>query len=178
MTFQDHFSKRSGTYAKYRPDYPQALYEFILAHVKETELAWDCATGNGQVAVALARHFKKVIATDASQNQIAHAIPHPRVEYRVSAAEDSGLNDHGTDLITVAQALHWFDFDAFYKEVKRVGKPGSLIAVWTYGLLTTETEADQVIQHFYYDIIGKYWPPERQYVDQKYENQALLISEG
>ena len=138
--------------------------------MKERELAWDCATGTGQVAVTLAPHFDKVIATDASKNQIEKATPNSKIDYRVAPAEQSGLENHSVDLTTVAQAIHWFDFEAFYKEVNRVGKPGSVLAVWTYWLHSIEPELDKIIRYFYHDIVGSYWPPERKHVEEKYDS--------
>ena len=122
------------------------------------------------MAVVLAEHFEKVIATDASKNQIENATPHPKVDYKVGKAENSGLPENSFDLITAAQALHWLDLEKFYKEVKRVGEKGALLAVWGYGLHSVDQQVDKVLKHFYYDIIGPYWPPERKYVDERYEN--------
>jgi len=142
------------------------------------ELAWDCATGTGQAACELARRFNRVVATDASAAQIAVATPCPAVEYRTAPAEQSGLGDASVDLITVAQALHWFDLDAFYYEVRRVLKPGGLLAVWTYGVFGTEGgaggEAVQKLLHsFYYDTVRPYWPPERRHVENGYADLAF-----
>ena len=168
MTFKDHFSSHSNIYAKYRPHYPRELYDFILSHVTDKNLAWDCATGSGQAAIAVAPFFEKVIATDASKSQLEHASQHPKVDYLVAPAEHSGLENHSVDLITVAQAIHWFDFDAFYKEVKRVSRPGSILAAWTYYRYYIEPEIDDIIWH-YRTIVEPFWPPERQYVEDQYE---------
>ncbi|MCM2264193.1 MAG: class I SAM-dependent methyltransferase [Desulfuromonadales bacterium] len=112
-----------------------------------------------------------MVATDASPAQIDAALPHPRIEYRVAPAEASGLLDSSVDLVTVAQALHWFDLAGFYAEVRRVLRPGGVLAVWTYGVLTVEgTEVDALVQHFYRDTVGPYWPPERAHVENGYRS--------
>jgi ubiquinone/menaquinone biosynthesis C-methylase UbiE len=132
-SFKDHFSKVARAYAAVRPQYPDELYAFLASHAPARDFAWDAATGNGQAAIGLARHIHHVIATDASAEQIAHAIADARVEYRIARAEQSGLSDASIDVITVAQAAHWFDLDAFYDEVRRVARPDALIALWSYG---------------------------------------------
>lgn len=170
MSFKDHFSTQSADYAKYRPRYPKALYDFLLAHAKEKKIAWDVATGNGQVAIELAEHFEKVIATDASESQISHATSHPKVIYKVSMAENSGLPDGIADLITVGQALHWFDFEKFFSEAKRAAKPGCFFAAWGYKLHNITPEVDKVTTRFYEEIVGHYWPRERTFVDYSYNN--------
>jgi SAM-dependent methyltransferase len=162
---QDRFSNHAGAYAQFRPVYPEVLYDFVLSHVKGRELAWDCGTGNGQVAVRLAEHFKQVIATDLSEKQLSHAVQKENIQYKVSRAEQSGLADNSVDLITVAQALHWFDTDAFFREVHRVAKQGALLACWGYGLLTIEPAIDELIGEFYKNTIGPYWEKERSHID-------------
>src|SRR5262245_46595984 len=136
--FRDHFSgtSRSADYATFRPRYPDALFEALAAHSPAHRIAWDCGTGTGQVATALVAYFDRVIATDASHTQIANAEPNERVEYRVAPAEVSGLADRSMDLVTVGQAIHWFDRPAFYDEVRRVAIPGALCAVFGYGNIT------------------------------------------
>jgi SAM-dependent methyltransferase len=169
MTFRDHFSRQASTYAAYRPHYPEALFDHLAALVPRHELAWDCATGSGQAALGLAPHFTRVIATDASAAQIAHATPHPRVEYRVAPAEASGLEAASVDLVTVAQALHWFDVDAFYAEVRRVLAPGGALAVSVYGdVELDDPELDYTVRDFNHGTVGRYWPPERALVDTSY----------
>ncbi|HSU28620.1 MAG TPA: class I SAM-dependent methyltransferase [Chitinophagaceae bacterium] len=166
---KDNFSKDAGAYAKYRPVYPQALYDFVCHHVKEKNVAWDCGTGNGQAAKELARVFTNVWATDISQQQIDHASQAENIIYSVQPAEKTNFPANATDLITVSQALHWFHFDEFYKEVKRVGKNGSWIATWMYSLLTISPAIDQLInQQFYTALLGPYWDPERKHVDNHY----------
>lgn len=168
--FKDHFSAQSADYAKYRPKYPKALYEFIFQHCPNKTLAWDCATGSGQVAVALAQKFDKVIATDASTNQIEHAGKHPNVYYHVAQAEESGLAEDTVDLITVGQAMHWFNFDAFYKEAERVAQSGALLVIWGYGVHSITPEVDAVVHQLNDEYIGPYWPPERKYIDEHYDS--------
>lgn len=134
MNFEDHFSELAQAYARYRPSYPSALFSYLASVAPGREFAWDCGTGNGQAALALAEHFDRVVATDASAAQIAHAFAHERVDYRVERAEAVSLGDGSTDLITVAIAVHWFDLEAFYREVRRVLKAKGILAVWTYHL--------------------------------------------
>src|SRR5579872_408577 len=132
--FHDHFSGVANRYADFRPTYPAALFDYLATLVPKDSTVWDCACGNGQAAVDLAARFDHVIATDASKEQIASAEPNPRIDYRVAPAEQSGLPDQSIGLVTVAQAIHWFDFDKFYAETKRVLRSGGVIAVWAYGI--------------------------------------------
>ena len=131
---KDLFSTQAAMYAKYRPAYPPALFEYILQFVSSHETAWDCATGNGQAALELAQHFRRVEATDISEAQILHAVKHPSINYSVSSAEHTDFPHRTFDLVTVAQAYHWFDFSAFEMEVKRVLKRSGVVAVWGYSL--------------------------------------------
>ncbi|PZR76620.1 MAG: SAM-dependent methyltransferase, partial [Chthoniobacterales bacterium] len=142
MSFKDHFSGHAAEYAQFRPEYPTELFKYLTSIAPGRAQAWDCATGNGQAAIALASHFSRVIATDASAQQIANARQHDRVEYRVATAEASGLDDNSIDLITVAQALHWFDLPRFFSEATRVLKSRGAIAVWAYNLLQAGKEID------------------------------------
>lgn len=166
--FKDHFSLQAEDYSVYRPEYPAELYAWLGSLCPEQSLAWDCATGNGQAAVALTNHFSYVIGTDASESQIYRAMIYPRVEYEVALAHQSPLADHSADLITVAQALHWFDFAAFFDEVKRVAKANGVLAVWCYELHHISPPVDAVIQRYYQDIVGDCWPPERRHIEQAY----------
>ncbi len=168
--FNDHFSDRSGGYASFRPVYPAELFDYLAAHCELSECAWDCATGNGQAARSLSTHFRRVIATDASTNQIAAAELDTGIDYRVAKAEQSGIETSSVDLITIAQALHWFDLERFYTEAKRVLKPRGLIAVWCYDLFLSSKEIDAVINYFYSDILGGYWPPERRHIEAHYHD--------
>ena len=167
--FADHFSGAAAEYARFRPRYPAALFAYLASLVSKEALAWDCATGSGQAAVALAGHLPRVIATDASAEQIAHAEPHPWVEYRVATAERSGLEAASVELVTVAQALHWFDLHAFYAEAARVLRPGGVIAAWCYGRMTMPNAPLQhMLDRFYSETVGPYWPPERRLVEEGY----------
>jgi SAM-dependent methyltransferase len=167
---KDLFSSQSKAYAAFRPTYPPELYQFIFQHVKDKVDAWDCATGNGQVAQYLARHFVKVHATDISQQQLDHAVKKNNIFYSASSAEKTTFNDNQFDLITVAQALHWFDRNTFYDEVKRVCKPGGILAVWGYALLYIEPAIDQLIMDFYNATVGPYWDQARRLVEDEYRS--------
>jgi ubiquinone/menaquinone biosynthesis C-methylase UbiE len=178
MSFSDHFSGVASEYAEYRPLYPAALFDWLAEVAPRRGLAWDCATGSGQAAVAMAARFDRVIATDASAGQIAAATPDPRVEYRVAPAEASGLEPGSVDLVTVAQALHWFDRPAFFAEARRVLRRDGVVAVWTYGHPSLdEPRADAVLQHFYSRTVGPYWPPERALVDTAYRTIDFPFAE-
>ncbi|WP_308912027.1 class I SAM-dependent methyltransferase [Pseudokordiimonas caeni] len=168
--FKDHFSGSAGTYAEARPDYPDSLFEWLAAQCCAHDLVWDCATGNGQAAVALARHFAQVVATDASAKQIEAAKQAPNISYRVAPAEASGLGAASCDLVTVAQALHWFDLDAFYAEVRRVLKPGGVLAVWTYAPLHAPEDpaVDEAFRHFQDVTLGPWWPMEHDHCRNGY----------
>ena len=165
VAFKDHFSKQAADYAKFRPRYPRELFEYLGSVAPSRALAWDCATGNGQAAVELAEVFDRVIATDASEKQIANAEPHERVEYRMASAEESGLESGTIDLIMIAQALHWFDLPRFYEEVPRVLKKNSVLAASAYNLLHIEPAIDEVINRYYYEVVGPFWLPERKLVE-------------
>jgi SAM-dependent methyltransferase len=165
MSFKDHFSKQAADYAKFRPRYPREMFEYLGSLAPSRKLAWDSGTGNGQAAVGLARVFDRVIATDASEKQISNARLHGRVEYRVVPAETSGIKAGTVNLIMVAQALHWFDLDRFYDEVRRVLKKNSVLAASAYNLLHIEPAIDEVVNRYYYDVVGPFWPPERKLVE-------------
>jgi SAM-dependent methyltransferase len=165
MSFKDHFSEQAADYVTFRPRYPRELFEYLGNVAPSRNLAWDCATGNGQAAVGLATAFDRVIATDASEKQIANAQSHERVEYRVTQAEKSDLESASIDLIMVAQALHWFDLDRFYDEVRRVLKKNSVLAASAYNLLHIEPAIDEVVNRYYYEVVGPFWLPERKLVE-------------
>ena len=175
--FKDHFSTQSATYSSFRPGYPPALFDWLAGQCPRRELTWDCATGSGQAALVLAEYFDQVVATDASQAQLAHAKSKPNIRYRVASAEASGLPDHSTDLITVAQAAHWFDHARFHGEVRRVSRPGGLLAIWTYGLTCITPEVDQAVGLFYSQVVGPYWPPERAHVETGYRDLPFPFEE-
>jgi SAM-dependent methyltransferase len=166
MSFKDHFSAQAADYAKFRPRYPREFFDYLVSIAPSRQLAWDCGTGNGQAAVVLASVFDRVIATDASERQITNAEPHERVEYRVAPAEDSGIESETLDLIVVAQALHWFDLDRFYAEAQRVLKVNGALAASAYNLLHIEPAIDEVVNRYYYEVVGPFWPPERKLIEQ------------
>jgi len=167
---KDNFSKQSAGYARYRPVYPQELYDFILNNVIAKRVAWDCGTGNGQAAKELAKVFDRVYATDISQNQIDNATPVENIFYSVQAAEHTNFPADSFDLVTVAQALHWFQFDDFYKELKRVSKPDAVFAAWTYSLVRISKEIDALIEQHHFTTLDGYWDDERKYVDAEYKS--------
>ena len=166
---QDHFSQVAGDYATFRPRYPESLFQWLASLTPQHDLAWDAGTGNGQSAVALAGYFARVLATDFSAEQIANATAHPGVEYRVAVAEESGARSGSIDLVTVAQALHWFDTGRFFAEVQRVLVPSGIVAAWTYGVVRADDpDANQLLHDFYYNEIGPWWPENRRLVEEGY----------
>ena len=162
------FSSNSDDYKKFRPVYPKQLIEHLAELAPAHDLAWDCGCGTGQVSTALSKYFKQVVGTDISKGQIKNAVRAGNIIYRVSAEDESGLDENSADLVTCAQALHWFDTDKFYNEVKRVLKPGGIVAVWTYNLFRINKEIDSLIDNLYFDIIYNYWPEERKHVENNY----------
>ncbi|HEX9283895.1 MAG TPA: class I SAM-dependent methyltransferase [Gemmatimonadales bacterium] len=170
--FKDHYSAGAAGYAAHRPTYPDALGDFLATAAPRRELAWDAGCGSGQLSVLLAApgRFARVIGTDASAEQIAHAPPHPRIAYARAPAEASGLPDAAADLAVAAQAAHWFDLPAYYAEVRRVARPGAIVALITYGLLSVDGEIDPVVRRFYTEVLGPYWPPERRHVEDAYRS--------
>ncbi len=186
--FKDYFSAASNQYSRYRPRYPNTLVDVLAKLCDEHELVWDCGCGTGQLSILLAERFKAVIATDASAAQLQRATPHPRITYRTALAEDSQLPTACANLVTVAQAAHWFDLERFYAEAKRVSRPHAVIALITYGMLQVDAAVDEVLRHFYDGTLGPYWPPERRIVEegyasllfpfQKLETPQLLMEEA
>ena len=177
MEFHDHFSKQAKDYAEYRPTYPTALFDYLASIAPAAESAWDCGTGNGQAALALAERFRHVIATDASAKQIENAFPHDRIEYRVEPAEQTTIEPDTVDLITVGTAVHWFALDAFYEEVRRVGKARAVLAVWTYFFPTIEPAVDQWLVHFYRETLRGYWPEQMRYLEAHYQTLPFPFEE-
>ncbi len=178
MAFHDHFSGHASDYARHRPHYPDELFEHLAEFAPGRRLAWDCGTGNGQAASRLARHFDRVVATDASAQQIDAAQPLAGLNLAVAAAEASPLEDQSVDLVTSAQAPHWFDLERFYGEVRRVARPGGAIALWSYGLMYVEPEFDEALMRLYRGIVGEYWPPERAIVEVGYQSLPFPFDEA
>jgi hypothetical protein len=165
----DNFSGHAAQYVQFRPVYPQALLDFVLSQVASKQRAWDCGTGNGQVALQLARSFKQVMATDISAAQLSQAPAVPNIKYLQTRAEQTPFEPDSFDLITVAQAIHWFDFERFYQEVNRTGRKSGIVAAWGYGVLQVNPAIDEVLNRFYHEKIGPYWDKERSYVDDHYQ---------
>jgi SAM-dependent methyltransferase len=166
--FADHFAPAADGYAAYRPSYPAALADFLARAAPRRELAWDCGCGSGQLSVPLAERFDRVVATDASAEQVARAAPHPGIEYRQAREGASGLPDRSVDLAVAAQAAHWFDLPAYYAEVRRVARPGALVALTVYNLVEVNDAVDHAVRRFYADVLGPFWPPERRHVELNY----------
>jgi DNA-binding transcriptional LysR family regulator/SAM-dependent methyltransferase len=176
-SFRDHFSARSADYALYRPTYPPALADYLAELAPTTGFALDCGCGAGQLSTLLARRFDQVVAIDASPQQIGNAKPHNRVEYRVARAETTGIADGSVDLVTAAQAAHWFDIEEFNEEVRRILKPQGAIALITYGVIEADGEVGRVLKHFYFEVIGQFWPAERRHVETGYRSLPFPFTE-
>lgn len=166
--FKDNFSKQSDIYLKYRPLYPTELYAYLASIVSSHALVWDCGTGNGQAAIGLADFFNLVYATDPSEQQIGNCIVNDKVIYKVEKAEKTSLESNSIDMVTVANALHWFDLDGFFNEACRVLKPNGIIAVWAYGNPTVSPEIDSIVQHYHDVVLNDYWLPENRLVEKGY----------
>lgn len=177
MEKKDYFSDQSKVYAAFRPAYPPALYQFIFKHLHHNSCTWDCATGNGQVAQSLATYFDTVYATDISQSQIDHAFPLKNIFYSVSPAEHTAFGENQFDLITVGQALHWFNVNEFYEEVRRTSKRNGLLAVWGYTLPGIEPHIDDIFLNFYTNITGPYWDKARKLVENRYRDILFPFKE-
>lgn len=171
--FKDHFSTQAAEYRRFRPTYPAEIFDWLASVSPVRERALDVGTGNGQAAVGLAAHFAEVIATEPSAAQLALAEPHPRVRYAQGTAEHCGLPDASVDLVTAAQAAHWFDGPRFGAEVRRVLRPGGIVAVWTYETFKAGPPVDALVAQFYRDVVGPYWPPERRHVEERYATLTL-----
>lgn len=175
--FSDHFSDRAAGYARYRPGYPKKMVDYLAGLAPDRELAWDAGCGSGQLSVCLAERFGRVRATDASAAQLARAAPDPRVEYVRALAPDSGLPDDSVALITAAQAAHWFDLDAWYAEVRRVARPGGVIALLSYGMASWDSAAHEVLERFHAEVLATRWPPERRHVEEGYRSLPFPFAE-
>ncbi|CAD0008568.1 class I SAM-dependent methyltransferase [Flavobacterium chungangense] len=174
---KDNFSKQAVDYSKFRPQYPEEMIQYIISFVDTKSTALDLATGNGQVAHKLSAYFDKVFATDISQKQLDNATQANNIMYSKGSAEKTSFGNQQFDLIVVAQAVHWFDFDPFYKEIYRILKPEGIFAVMGYGLFSTNPDSDKILRHFYYDIVGSYWDVERRYLDENYETIPFPFDE-
>ncbi len=175
--FEDHFSRHSETYVRHRPTYPNELYSYLASIVPHRRLAWDCGTGNGQAALGLAGYFDRVLATDASAEQISLAPYHSKVQYRVARSESAGLEARSAALVTVAVAVHWFDLDEFYAEVRRVLSPDGVIAVWCYSLPASEPTIDGILERYFREILAGYWPDRFHYVAEQYRTLPFPFEE-
>lgn len=178
QTFKDHFSEKSSEYAAFRPTYPDELFRYLAGLTNEHELVWDCGTGSGQAAKSLVTYYDRVMATDASQAQISQALPHARIDYVVATAEQAGIKNNSVDLVTVSQALHWFDLNRFYPEVRRVLKPDGVFVAWTYFLFTSKNkQVDEIVWRIYHKIAHPYWPDERKHVEVGYRDLPFPFEE-
>jgi SAM-dependent methyltransferase len=175
--FRDNFSDQARAYSRHRPRYPASLFAHVAGLAPATERAWDCATGNGQAAHGLVTHFTEVIATDASAAQLENAVPHPRITYGLAPAEESGLEDGSVDLVCVAQALHWFDFDRFYAEARRVLRPGGVLAVTLYQHTVIDPALDVILRRFHDETVGSYWPPQTKWSHAYYRTIPFPFDE-
>ncbi len=176
-SFFDHYSTIAASYASYRPRYPDALFAWLAGLVPDRERAWDCGTGTGQAAEVLAKHFGEVVATDPSVAQLRNAPRVNRVAYVAMTAEQVALGSRAVALVTVAQALHWFRREAFYREVDRVLRPGGVLAVWTYARAVIDPDVDAILGRFHTETVGPYWPAERSLVDSAYAGIELPYPE-
>jgi SAM-dependent methyltransferase len=177
VAFKDHFSRQAQDYGLYRPRYPPELSAYVASAAPGRRLALDVATGNGQAALDLAAHFELVLASDASARQLAEAQPHPRVSYLRHRAEHLPLASGVADLLVAAQAAHWFDFERFYAEARRVLRPGGVIALWTYEKPHIDPAIDRAIDAFYSGVVGRYWPAERRHVEAGYRTLPFPLAE-
>jgi SAM-dependent methyltransferase len=175
--FTDHFAFAADSYRSFRPRYPAALFDWIASFTPGHDRAWDCGTGSGQAAVALAERYGEVMATDPSMAQLASAERAAGVSYLAMTAERGAFAARSMDVVTAAQALHWFDCRAFFPEVDRVLRPGGVLAVWSYGLLTIDPKIDALLRPFYVETLGPYWPAERALVDSGYAGIELPYPE-
>lgn len=174
--FRDHFSGHAADYREFRPAYPPELFAFLASLAPGHKLAWDCGTGNGQAAVGLAEHFERIFATDASTKQIQVAERHPKIEYAIASAECCPLPDACVDLVLVAQALHWFDLDRFYSEVRRVCRPGGILVATCYYEPGVNEEVNAVLSR-YQELVHSCWPPGREWVDAGYRTIPFPFEE-
>lgn len=175
---KDNFSHNSGGYAQFRPAYPDEVFTFLETILTGRERVWDCATGTGQVAEKLVNLFDEIEATDLSENQLKNAISHPKITYSKQVAEEATFPDHYFDCITVGQAIHWFDFDRFYAEAKRVLKPTGVLVVLGYGNIRIDNKEVQLaVEKLYSEILRTYWDAERHFIDKQYKTIPFPFEE-
>lgn len=177
MNIKDNFSDIAGSYAAWRPEYPEELFTYLASLSAKHDKALDCGTGNGQAAKLLAMHYKEVYATDISAAQLQHAVALPNIYYSVSPAEKTVFPDHYFDMLCAAQAAHWFDHELFYSEAERILKPGGVLALIGYGLIEINEATDKLIRHLYKDILGEYWDKERKFIDDHYHSLPFPYTE-
>jgi len=175
--FKDHFSGVASAYAAHRPTYPAAVIDYLADQAPHRDLAWDAGCGSGQLSTLLAARFDRVIASDPSAAQIAQARPHPGVEYRQSSAEASGLDAASADLAVAAQAAHWFDLPRYYAEVRRVVRPGGVVALLAYGVVHVERDLASMVDRFYWQTLAGFWPQERRIVEEGYRSLPFPFTE-
>jgi len=174
---KDNFSSGSDQYLKFRPTYPSDFIDYLNALVRNKGNAWDCGTGTGQLAVELSRSFQHVFATDISRSQLDNALQADNISYSVQPAEHTHFRNKQFDLITVGQAIHWFDFEKFYAEVRRTAKDNAIFCAVGYRRIKVSEQVDSIITHFYENVLGGYWDAERQYVDENYATIPFPFSE-
>src|SRR5690606_20007468 len=174
---KDNFSSNSDQYARFRPTYPPEFFDFLNSLLPVKEMAWDCGTGNGQVAHELAKTFDRVFATDISRSQIDNAVQADNIQYSIQPAEQTNFENNSFDLIVIAQAIHWFEFKKFYAEVRRTAREHAVICVVGYGLIKISEQIDLIIANFYENVVGKYWDAERKYIDEAYRTIPFPFSE-
>jgi ubiquinone/menaquinone biosynthesis C-methylase UbiE len=174
---KDIFSRQSKHYAQFRPHYPQEVFDYLIKLTPGHDAAWDVATGNGQVALSLSPYFRKVMATDISEKQLEQAYQAPNIYYSRAPAEHTTFSNNSFDLITIGQAIHWFNFEAFYSEATRVAKKNAVLAAISYHLLTVDEPVDRIIRFLYESVLSGYWDPERRYVDEYYQTIPFPFKE-
>ncbi|HET9708034.1 MAG TPA: class I SAM-dependent methyltransferase [Gemmatimonadales bacterium] len=175
--FKDHFSQIASAYAAHRPTYPHAIVDYLADQVPRRDVAWDAGCGSGQLSTLLADRFARVIATDPSADQIAQARAHEGVEYRQASAESCGLEAGSVDLAVAAQAAHWFDLPRYYAEVRRVVRPGGLVALLAYGVVHLDRDLNTIVDRFYWQTLAGFWPQERKIVEEGYRSLPFPFPE-
>ncbi len=178
MRFPDHFSGVASDYAAFRPQYPAELFEWLASVCPRHGVAWDCACGSGQASRSLASHFDRVVGTDASSTQVAAAKAIATTGFVVAASEQAPLADNTVDMVAVAAALHWFVGEPFFAEVRRVVRPGGVLAAWSYGMPNVDSDdVERVVNRFINGLLGPYWPPEIRMVLDGYASIDLPFEE-